>query len=149
MAKIIKYDLFFPNPPADVWEYITDPELIAQWLMKSNFKPVVGHEFEMRASPMPEMNFDGIFHCKVLEVEPPKRLSYSWQFGPGDGTVNNSVVNWTLTPLNNGTQLELIHRGFEGASFMDMFSSMSEGWIQHIQKIKTLLNPDQDARTKA
>jgi uncharacterized protein YndB with AHSA1/START domain len=149
MAKIIKYDLFFPNSPSVVWEYITDPELIAQWLMKGNFKPVVGHEFTLTARPMPEMQFDGVFYCKVLEVEPPKKLSYSWQFGPGDGTMNNSVVNWTLTPLNGGTQLELVHRGFEGASFVDMFTSMSEGWIELINKFKKLLNPETDGAAKA
>ena len=149
MAKIIKYDLFFPNPQAQVWEYITDPELIAQWLMPSEFKPVVGHEFTFKAPAMPDMDFDGIFYCKVLEVDPPTQLSYSWKFGPGNGTLNSSVVQWTLSPKDGGTQLELLHRGFEGHNFIAMFESMSEGWIKHINKIKTLLNPETDGTAKA
>jgi uncharacterized protein YndB with AHSA1/START domain len=149
MAKSIKYDLFFPNPTTVVWEYITDPDLIAQWLMPSDFEPVVGHEFTMRAPAMPDMDFDGTFYCKVLEVDPPKQLSYSWKFGPGDGTLNSSVVHWTLTEQDGGTQQELLHRGFEGQSFMPMFESMTEGWTRHINTIKILLNPVSDGTTPA
>ncbi len=149
MAKIIKYDLFFPNPQAEVWEYITNAELIAQWLMPSNFQPIVGHEFQLKAPAMPEMDFDGIFHCKVLEVTPTTQLSYSWNFGPGDGTVNRSVVIWTLTEKDNGTELSFVHRGFEGETFMAMFDSMSEGWPKHISEILTLLKDTKDDTTKA
>ena len=149
MAKIIKYDLFFPNPPEVVWEYLTDAELIALWLMKNNFKPILGYEFQVTTKPMPDIQFDGIFYCKVLAIEPLKSLSYSWHFGPGDGTLNTSVVDWTLTPLNNGTQLELIHRGFEGASFIDLFTGMSAGWPKQIQKLLLTINPETDGTAKA
>lgn len=149
MAKIIKYDLFFPNPQEEVWEYITNAELIAQWLMPSNFLPIVGHEFQLKAPAMPEMDFDGIFHCKVLEVTAPTQLSYAWNFGPGDGTLNRSVVIWTLTGKDNGTELSLVHRGFEGETFMAMFDSMSQGWPKHISEILTLLNGTKDDTTKA
>jgi uncharacterized protein YndB with AHSA1/START domain len=149
MAKIIKYDLFFPNPPAEVWEYITNAELIAQWLMPSNFLPVEGHEFQLKAPAMPEMDFDGIFHCKVLEVTPTTQLSYSWNFGPGDGTLNKSVVSWTLTEKNGGTELSLVHRGFEGETFMAMFDSMSGGWPKHISQILEILNPATNDTAKA
>jgi uncharacterized protein YndB with AHSA1/START domain len=141
MAKIIQYQLFFPHKPAAVWDYITKPELIAQWLMPSNFKPVVGHEFQLNAPAMPEMDFDGVFYCKVLEVVPHQKLSYSWKFGPGDGTLNNSVVIWLLTEKDNGTELLMKHNEFEGANFLTMFDSMSKGWPQHISKIFTFLEP--------
>jgi len=149
MAKIIQYQQFFPKPPAVVWDYITKPELIAQWLMPSEFMPVVGHEFTFKAPSMPEMDFDGTFYCKVLAVNPPNELSYSWKFGPGDGTFNNSVVNWTLTEKDNGTELLLVHRGFEGASFLSMFDSMSEGWPQHISNILKLIEPANNGTAKA
>jgi uncharacterized protein YndB with AHSA1/START domain len=149
MEKVIQHQLFYPHPPAAVWEYITDAELISQWLMKSNFLPVVGHEFQFKAGPMPEMNFDGTFYCKVLEVVPLKKLVYSWQFGPGTGKVTNSVVTWTLTPKNNGTELLLVHNGFKGAAFMKMFNSMSEGWLKHITKILAILNNATNGSTQA
>jgi uncharacterized protein YndB with AHSA1/START domain len=149
MEKVIQYQLFYPHPPEAVWEYITDADLISQWLMKSNFLPIVGHEFQFKAGPMPEMNFDGIFHCKVLEVVPLKKLVYSWQFGPGTGKVTNSVVTWTLSQKDNGTELLLVHNGFKGEAFMKMFESMNEGWLKHITKILTILNDTANGSTQA
>ena len=94
MAKIIKHELFFPKPPEVVWEYLTQPELIALWLMPNDFLPVLGHEFQFTTKPMPDLDLDGIFYCKVLEIIPFKKLSYSWKFGPGNGVLHDSVVNW-------------------------------------------------------
>jgi len=135
MAKIIQHNFFYSHPQEVVWDYLTKPELIAQWLMPNDFAPIVGHEFQLKAGPMPSMNFDGIFHCKVLEVSPFETLSYSWKFGPGDGTLTDSVVIWTLSEKDNGTELLLVHRGFHGANFMAMFDSMTDGWAQLVKKL--------------
>jgi uncharacterized protein YndB with AHSA1/START domain len=149
MDYIIQHQLFYPHPPQTVWEYITNSELIGQWMMKSDFKPVVGHEFTFTASPMPDMNFDGIFYCRVLEAEPFKKLSYSWKFGPGDGTFTDSTVTWTLTEKDNGTQLALEHDRFKGEGFLKMFESMSKGWLTLITKLLTLLNEKANDTTNA
>jgi uncharacterized protein YndB with AHSA1/START domain len=148
MAKFIQHQLFYPHPPKTVWEYLTKPELLAQWLMKSNFQPIVGHEFQFRAQPVPDLDFSGVFYCKVLEVVPFKKLSYSWKFGPGEGKPrHNSIVNWTLIEKDNGTELLLVHNEFEGSGFLPMFESMNEGWLKHIQKILQLINQTTNGTT--
>jgi uncharacterized protein YndB with AHSA1/START domain len=149
MATIIQHQIFYPNTPREVWDYLTVPELMAQWLMPSDFQPVKGHEFKFTSKPMPDFDFDGIFHCKVLEIELFKTLTYSWNFGSGDGTLNKSEVRWTLTGKDNGTQLVLVHRGFDGADVLPIFGAMDKGWLQNINKIQKLLNPEKDGATKA
>ena len=149
MAKIIQHQIFYPNPPQAVWDYLTVPELMKQWLMPTNFEPVLGHEFQFTAKPMADFDFDGIFHCKVLEVTPLKTLSYSWDFGPGNGVLNKSAVYWTLTEKDNGTELLLIHRGFEGSDILPIFDAMDKGWLGNINKILKLLNPATDGTAKA
>src|ERR1700761_8265555 len=149
MAKIIQHQIFYPNSASMVWDYLTVPELMAQWLMPSDFKPLLGHEFQFKTKPMADFDFDGIFHCKVLEIIPFKKLSYSWNFGPGTGFLNKSEVHWTLTDKNNGTELLLIHRGFEGADMLPIFDAMDKGWLQNINKIQKLLNPETDGAAKA
>jgi len=150
MAKYIKHDFFYPTTPGVVWEYLTDPELMAQWLMKNDFKPIVGHEFQFRTNPHPDVNFDGTFYCKVLEVDPPKKLSYSWKFGSGDGVLHNSVVNWTLVEKEGGTELQLIHNGFEKeALFLPLFASMETGWLRNMNKIFELITAAADGTAKA
>jgi hypothetical protein len=38
-----------PFPPEKMWRALTQPHLIEEWLMKNDFKPVVGHRFNLRA----------------------------------------------------------------------------------------------------
>jgi uncharacterized protein YndB with AHSA1/START domain len=150
MAASIKHQLFFPHPPAAVWEYLTNAELMELWLMKSDFQPIEGHEFNFRVNPMPSFDFDGIIYCKVLEIVPFKKLSYSWKLGPGDGTINvDSVVRWELQPKDNGTELILNHGDFAILENLGIFNAMNEGWLKNIHKIADLLNETNHDTTNA
>jgi uncharacterized protein YndB with AHSA1/START domain len=141
MSKKIKHQLFFPHPPAAVWEYLTNAELMELWLMKNDFQPIIGHEFQFRVKPIPSLDFDGIVYCKVLEIVPFKKLSYSWKLGPGDGTINvDSVVRWELQSKDNGTELLLDHGDFAILKNAGMFDAMNEGWLKNMHKIADRLN---------
>ncbi|MDB5141496.1 MAG: hypothetical protein JWQ66_209 [Mucilaginibacter sp.] len=141
MATSIKHQLFFPHPPAAVWEYLTSAELMELWLMKNNFQPIVGHEFQFRVNPIPSLDFDGIVYCKVLEIIPYKKLSYSWKSGPGDGTINvDSVVRWELQTTDKGTELLLDHGDFTVLKNIGIFNGMDKGWLENMHKIATRLN---------
>ena len=141
MAKSIKHQLFFPHPPAAVWEYLTDAGLMKLWLMPNDFEPIAGHEFTFRINPIPAFDFDGIIYCKVLEIVPFKKLSYSWKAGPGDGTTNlDSVVRWELHPTDKGTELILDHGDFLILENMGIFEGMNKGWLENMHKILNRLN---------
>ena len=66
-----------PHPPEKVWRALTQSALIEEWLMKNDFEPVVGRRFTLRMAPRPHWN--GVTDCEVLEVEPYRRLAYSWK----------------------------------------------------------------------
>ncbi len=141
MAKSINHQFFFPHPPEAVWEYLTNSELMELWLMKNDFQPVVGHDFAFRTKPIPSLNFDGVFYCKVLEIVPFKKLSYSWKGGPGDGKIAlDSLVVWQLLPKDKGTELFLEHSGFSEIENFDLYNAMNEGWRQNLHKIADRLN---------
>ena len=60
--------------------------------MKNDFKPVVGHRFNLRG------DWGGVLDCLVLAVEQNKTLSYTWNFRHDDAAYNlKSVVTFTLT----------------------------------------------------
>jgi len=95
----------FAYPPEKVWRALTESDLIVQWLMENDFRPEVGHVFQLRSTPMPHWN--GIIDCKVVTVEPPERLSYTW------GSMGmESVVAWTLAPTPGGTLVRMEQSGF-------------------------------------
>jgi uncharacterized protein YndB with AHSA1/START domain len=79
-TRTLVIERVFPHPPEKLWRALTDNPLIAQWLMKNDFEPVVGRKFQFRSQPMP--NWDGVIDCEVLIVDHLKRLSYSWIHRP-------------------------------------------------------------------
>lgn len=150
MKKDIAHTLFFNHAPEDVWEYLTKPELIELWLMKNDFQAKVGHQFNFWTRPLPQFDFDGVAYCMVLDIVPFKKLSYSWKGGPGNGVMTlDSVVEWTLVPKENGTELRLVHTGFKELENYIIFSAMNEGWLKNMQKIGTLLNDAKNGTGKS
>ena len=96
-----------PYPPEKIWRALTQPHLIEEWLMKNDFKPVVGHRFNLRY----RSRTGGVVDCQVLAVEPNKTLSYTW------GALGlESVVTLTLTPTSTGTHLRMEQSGFRATS---------------------------------
>jgi len=139
MTRNIQHTFYYKYKPEVMWDYLTKPELLAQWLMPGNIKPVVGHTFEMISKPKPEMNHDGHNYCEVLEVIPYKKLVYSWKAGPEPGTITvDTKVTWTLTPKDNGTELHLLHEGFTDNNNL-LYEGMNAGWVNHANKIEKLL----------
>lgn len=117
MEREIRHNWLLSHPPEIVWKYLTDSDLLSQWLMENDFKPIEGHQFQFKAKPKMKIGFDGNIYGEVLEVVPCERLSYSWKGGPGDGKITlDSKVAWTLTPKDDGTNLLLEHTGLDRKS---------------------------------
>jgi uncharacterized protein YndB with AHSA1/START domain len=119
----------FPQSPAKVWRALTEPALLAGWLMQNDIAPVVGHRFNFRAQPMGDWN--GIVDCEVLEVVPERKLVYTWNGGSAKnenyGHKLETTVTWTLEEApSGGTVLKLVHHGFHPDDFA--FKMMGQGW---------------------
>jgi uncharacterized protein YndB with AHSA1/START domain len=113
MAKVIRKEAYYEFTPQQVWVTLTDRKAIAEWLMPNNFEPIVGREFQFEVDPMAGLG--GVHPCRVLEVTPLKRLSYTWRNPdkPGKPPTQETVVTWTLQPEVSGTRLILEHTGVE------------------------------------
>jgi uncharacterized protein YndB with AHSA1/START domain len=132
-TKSIVVERVMPHSPEKIWRALTQAPMIAEWLMKNDFKPETGHKFQFRAQPMP--GWSGITNCEVKEVDAPKRLVYSW----GDGSESDSglktVVTWTLTPTSNGTLVRMEHSGFRPEDENGR-KAMSGGWPGILERLE-------------
>jgi uncharacterized protein YndB with AHSA1/START domain len=114
------------HPPEKIWRALTQPHLIEEWLMKNDFKPVVGQNFKLRADW-------GAVDCQVQTVEPNKTLSYTWAaYGL------ESVVTWTLTPAGTGTHLRMEQSGFRPDQ-QQAFHGARHGWQQFFASLEQVL----------
>jgi uncharacterized protein YndB with AHSA1/START domain len=115
-----------PFPPEKIWRALTQPHLIEEWLMKSDFKPAVDHRFSFRADW-------GSVDCQVMAIEPNKTLSYTWAAHGLD-----SVVTWTLMPAGTGTLLRMEQSGFRPDQ-KQAFHGARFGWQKFLASLEQTL----------
>jgi len=97
-------------PPEQVFRALTEPALLASWLMPNDFEAEVGATFTFRPEGEPPI------HCEVLALEPGRLVRYSWRESPPREAPHllplDAVVTFELTPaVSGGTHLRLVHSG--------------------------------------
>ena len=103
----LRVDRVYPHARATVWRALTDRDLLGRWLMPNDFRPELGHEFTFETEPGP--GFDGVVRCRVLAIDEPRSMTWSWRGGPID-----TEVTFSLEPVAAGTRLVVVHEGFRG-----------------------------------
>ena len=130
-TRTLVIERVFPHPPEKLWRALAESPLLAQWLMKNDFEPVVGRTFQFRSEPMP--NWDGVIDSEVLIVNPVKQLSYRWSSLGLD-----SVVLWTLTPAEGGTHVRMEQSGFRPDQ-QAAYGGANYGWQRFIGNLERVL----------
>ena len=130
----IKQTVVYNAPIQKVWEVVSTSEGIAAWFMPNDFQPIIGHEFHLQTpfGPSP---------CKVLEVDEPNRISFTWD-------VDGWVVSFILKEQDEKTEFTLIHGGWKTADYIlpkanqpsgVIRENMNGGWIAIVQKLKQVV----------
>jgi uncharacterized protein YndB with AHSA1/START domain len=131
-------DDIFPYAPETIWKTLTTGELMGRWLMTpTGFEPVKGKRFTYQTTAADA--WDGVIHCEVLEAVPNQRLVYAWKGGhesnAGYGAPLDTVVTFTLTRVEKGTRLRLVHSGFVLPKNELAFTNMGNGWKKVVPQI--------------
>lgn len=119
----------FAHKPEKLWRALTQPHLIAEWLMANDFAPTVGHKFRFTA------DWGGV-DCEVKEVDPNRVLVYSW-----DALGLESTVTWTLTPTASGTQVRMEQTGFRPDQ-NQAFHGAQAGWRNFLNQLDATLGEE-------
>ena len=126
-----------PHPAERIWRALTQPHLMQEWLMRTDFAPTLGHKFQLRG------DWGGVLDCEVLAIEPHHTLSYRWDHAHDDPAFDlRSVVTFTLTPTAQGTRLRVEQSGFRPEQ-KQASGGARYGWGQFLDKLGALLDrPD-------
>jgi uncharacterized protein YndB with AHSA1/START domain len=128
----LSFEFDLQHPPEKVWRALTDPKLLADWLMPVvDFKLEPGAAFMFKTQPYP--GWDGTVSCQLLEIEPQRKLRYTWTVPFLD-----TVVTFTLTPTASGTRLTLVQSGFNENQKRE-FGGARYGWKMMGGKLVDLL----------
>ena len=128
----ISFEFDLPHSPAKVWRALTDPALLAKWLLPAvGFELEPGAAFTFKTDPHP--GWDGTVNCRFVEIEPLRKLCYTWTVPFLD-----TVVTFTLTPTASGTRLSLVQSGFRPDQKQN-FGGARYGWRMMGGKLVDLL----------
>jgi uncharacterized protein YndB with AHSA1/START domain len=131
-TESIAFEFDLPHLPEKVWRALTDPVLLAEWLLPVlDLELEPGAVFTFKTQPYP--GWDGIVNCRMLEIEANRKLSYAWVVGDMD-----TVVTFTLTPTASGTRLSLLQSGFKPDQKQN-FGGARYGWKMMGGKLVDLL----------
>jgi uncharacterized protein YndB with AHSA1/START domain len=132
-TESISFEFDFNHRPEKVWRALTDPELLAEWLLPVlDLQLQPGAAFTFKTQPYP--GWDGTVKCRMLEIEAQRKLSYTWVVGD----MLDTVVTFTLTPTASGTRLSLVQSGFK-ADQKQNFGGARYGWKMMGGKLVDLL----------
>lgn len=124
LSVVVERDL--AHPAEKIWRALTQPHLMAEWLMKTDFEPQKDRGFSFQAEW-------GSVECRVLEIEANRTLAYSW-----DANGLKSVVTWTLTPTGAGTHLRMEQAGFRPDQ-PQFLGGARAGWPRFFDNLEQVL----------
>ena len=104
--ETIAFEIDLEHKPEKVWRALTDPDLLKEWLLPAiGLELAPGAEFTFKTQAYP--GWDGTVNCRFIEIEPLRKLRYTWTVPFLD-----TVVTFTLTPTASGTRLTIVQSGF-------------------------------------
>lgn len=129
-TDFLSYDLRIDAPPALVWRFWTEPERLVQWMGSvATLEPRPGGLFRL------EYRSGDVALGRYLEVEPPRRLVFTWGWDNPEDPVGPgaSRIEVDLEPADGGaaTALRLRHLGLPE----DSRSGHDEGWQQFLPRL--------------
>jgi uncharacterized protein YndB with AHSA1/START domain len=131
----------FPVPIDRVWQALTDPLMIARWLMTpAGYEARVGARFWLREDPHEDPREDcaGQVECEVLELVPPRRMVWSWR-GVEDPATTRLVIE--LEAHGATTHLTLRHTGDTDERTA---RNTTRGWTGKLGALSELLTGEGD-----
>ncbi|WP_196258515.1 SRPBCC family protein [Pelagibacterium limicola] len=118
-----------PYPPEKIWRALTQPHLISEWLMKTDFALGPGEKFRLQG------DWGGV-DCEFLAIEPHSRLSYRWDHSHEEAAFDlRSVVTFTLSETDRGTLIRMEQQGFRSDQ-KQALGGAKYGWEQHLENLE-------------
>lgn len=120
--------------PETVFAFFVEPDKLNRWLtVGATLDPRPGgvciqeHEADDRECGPYHM------HGTFLEVDPPRRVVFTWGFTDPDIPVppGSTVVEVTLEPAGAGTRVTLVHRDLP----FDQVDDHAGGWTEMLERL--------------
>ena len=116
-----------PLDAAETFALLTQPDRLRRWLtVAARIELRAGGDYRWTVTP------GHTAAGTVVEIEPGARLVYTWGWEDGgDPGPGGSTVTVTLTPVDGGTEVRLVHDGLTG----EQGARHAEGWNHYLDRL--------------
>lgn len=126
---VTEHEIRIEASPETVFAFFTEPEKMRRWK---------GRTARLDARPggvyRVDINERAIAVGEYVELDPPKRLVFTWGWEGSDAVPpGSSTVEVTLTPDGDGTVLHLVHRDLPAGEG----TAHSDGWTHFLPRLAT------------
>ncbi|MGB0969720.1 MAG: TIGR03086 family metal-binding protein [Mycobacterium sp.] len=126
LAMPFDKSVLVPLEPAAVFALITEPDRLRRWLaVTARVELCTGGEYRWTITP------GHVAAGTIIEVDPGNRVVLSWGWEDGDPPPGCSTVSITLTPVDGGTEVRLIHDGLNE----EQAARHAEGWNHYLDRL--------------
>jgi uncharacterized protein YndB with AHSA1/START domain len=109
------------RPAKEVFTGLIDPQQLERYMAdKATVEPRPGGKYDF--------GWGGNGPIKILELEPDRKLTYSWH--------HDTVVSWILEDSEGGTRITLVHSGFAKDRSTDDYTA---GWWKFVNYLKSMV----------
>jgi uncharacterized protein YndB with AHSA1/START domain len=137
--NVLEMERLIPAPPERVFEYWTEPELVAKWFGPGDFD-VPSSDLDLRPggkwrttirSPEGKLRtVSGVYNT----IDPPRQLVFTWAWDDDNGVRGHETqVTVTLEPTPGGTRLRLVQEDFQNRDVRDRHNG---GWASSLSKLQ-------------
>lgn len=118
--------------PETVFSFFTDRDKWLSWMGADGT-----FSFEPGGAYRTRVNGDNVAEGRFIEIDPPKRVVFTWGWAGGAMSVppGSTTVEITLEPVAEGTLLRLVHRDLPSA---EAAAAHQEGWTHYTDRLATV-----------
>lgn len=136
MSRVFAKEFFFKASQERVWQVLTTPEMMNEWM---------GTVKVLELRPGGKLELEGLHPGEITAVEPPNKLSWSWD--PENGAEPGEEI-LTLRTVDGGTMVQVtsVMHGRWATDLM-YFGGSEAGWLDWMEAIGRFLETGSGGRT--
>ena len=139
----VRRSILIHASPARVWQEFGSFERFAAWFGRGHtlhrFDPTLGSQVDLSVVlDREERHFGG----PIIVWEPEREVTFESNWEGAHAFPMPTFFTLRLTPLYDGTMVEIIHHGFErlGSDAADYLEGYEEGWdVKHLKALRSIV----------
>ena len=130
MTETLSKEIFIECSPETLFSFFIDPDKMNRWMGKQILlEPKIGGKYRIN------INDENIALGEYKEIIQNKKVVMTWGWeGSEVMPPGSSTVEFILTPMENGSLLQLNHYDIP----IDKVTSNNNGWTHYMERIKRL-----------